>query len=614
MKKIIFFALIFTTLLVSAQLVTTQPEFPSGEEEITIVFDATEASDSRADGLLGLSSGVYLWSGAGSTENGDAFEFEPSGQTNFQAPYEPGVMTSLGNDRWEIKLTPRTYYGVPKGTQIVKMGLVFKNADGSAQTEDIIIELFEADQFSISLNSPSQTSLLVDQNDVININASSSDPATFTLTADGNTIDTQSNTTSFNFDFTVTESFGTVSIALNADDGLGNSDQINFSYTLRTATVNESRPSGIIRGINYDESDETRVTLCLQTPNKSSVYAIGDFSNWELDANYQMKKDGEFFWVEITGLTPEQEYAFQYLVDETIYIADPYADKILHPDDRFISDEIYPNLKEFPAEAQNTVGFYNTVSVFETGQTPYEWTVQNFEKPEASDLIIYELLVRDFFANGEENYKNLIDTLSYIKSLGVNAIELMPITEFSGNDSWGYNPTFMFAPDKAYGQKNDLKAFIDKAHELEMAVILDMVLNQQEQPSPLVLLDFNLTTSQVTTDNPYFNIQATHPFNVFYDMNHESEYTQSFVDTVNHYWIHEYQFDGYRFDLSKGFTQTNYGDNVGAWSSYDAGRIALLKRMADEIWSNTPDAYVILEHFANNDEEKELADYGMMLW
>ena len=614
-SKILTFFIFFQTSFVAlAQVVTTEPSFPTADEPVKIIFDVTKASDGRAAGLLGLTDGVFLWSGAGSTAAGDAFEFQPAGQTNFNVPFEPGTMTSEGNDIWSITLTPREYYGVPEGTPIAKLGLLLKNGSGSAQTEDIIIDIFEADQFSVILNSPTQTSLLVDQGEIITIDADASAPATFTLTADGEVIETQEGTENFTFERTVTEMSGTVSLVLTADDGNGNSDEIGFSYTLRTASADEPRPDGIIRGINYDAADDTKVTLCLQAPNKSSVYAIGDFSDWKLDATYQMKKDGEFFWVEITGLTAGEEYAFQYLVDETIYIGDPYSDKVLQPGDRFIPDEIYPNLKEYPEAAVNSIGFYNTVSVLQTGQTPYEWQVNDFQKPAQTELVVYELLVRDFFENGKESYDNLIDTLSYIKSLGVNAIELMPITEFSGNDSWGYNPIFMFAPDKAYGTKDGLKAFIDAAHGLGMAVILDMVLNQQEQPSPLILLDFDVSSSQVTEDNPYFNVQATHPFNVFYDMNHESTYTQSFADTVNHYWLNEFRFDGYRFDLSKGFTQTQYGEDVGAWSSFDQGRINILERMADAIWAHTPDAYVILEHFADNSEETQLANYGMMLW
>ena len=228
--------------------------------------------------------------------------------------------------------------------------------------------------------------------------------------------------------------------------------------------------------------------------------------------------------------------------------------------------------------------------------------------------------MRDFFSKEERNYQNLIDTIAYFKRLGVNAIELMPITEFNGNESWGYNPTFMLAPDKAYGTKNKLKEFIDRCHGEGIAVILDVVMNQQDLPNPYVLMHYDFTVGKPGANSPWFNQEATHPFNVFFDMNHESVYTQQYLDTVTHYWINEYKFDGYRFDLSKGFTQKNAAGNVSEWGKYDASRIAILKRMADKIWEHSPDAYVILEHFADNSEEKELAEYrtaegkGMLLW
>src|SRR5690606_36259491 len=236
------------------------------------------------------------------------------------------------------------------------------------------------------------------------------------------------------------------------------------------------------------------------------------------------------------------------------------------------------------------------------------------------NLVIYELLIRDFFAPGERSYKNLMDTISYFKRLGVNAVELMPVMEFNGNEGWGYNPAFMFAPDKYYGPGHMLKAFVDRCHEEGIAVILDIAMTHQDLPNPYVMMDFDFNTMKPEPDNKWFNTNATHPFNVFYDMDHESVYTQAYLDTVAHYWIHEYHVDGYRFDLSKGFTQTPNPSNVSAWSAYDASRIALLKRMADEIWLHSPDAFIILEHFAANQEEKELVEYradegkGMLVW
>ncbi|NJL12846.1 MAG: hypothetical protein HC913_07515 [Microscillaceae bacterium] len=229
--------------------------------------------------------------------------------------------------------------------------------------------------------------------------------------------------------------------------------------------------------------------------------------------------------------------------------------------------------------------------------------------------MIYELLVRDF--DTPQNFQAVIDRLDYLQDLGVNAIELMPIMEFAGNISWGYNPIFFTAVDKAYGTRNKLKELIDKCHERGMAVILDMVLNHADFEYPYVKMYF---ANGQPTNNPWFNPQATHPFSVFFDFNHESDYTKTIMDQINRYWLEEFRFDGYRFDLSKGFTQTQSGSDVGLWSSRDNSRIAILKRMADAIWAYDPEAYVILEHFADNSEEKELAEYraaegkGMMTW
>ncbi|HCC71245.1 MAG TPA: alpha-amylase, partial [Bacteroidales bacterium] len=240
------------------------------------------------------------------------------------------------------------------------------------------------------------------------------------------------------------------------------------------------------------------------------------------------------------------------------------------------------------------------------------WSVTDFQPPAKEDLVIYELHLRDFLAS--HDYLTLTDTLNYLDNLGVNAVELMPVNEFDGNLSWGYVPSYYLAPDKYYGTKNDLKALIDSCHRRGIAVILDVVLNHSTGSSPMAALYWDEAENNVTADNPWYNVIATHDFNVFHDFNHESEYTRYFARRVMKHWIEEYKVDGYRFDLSKGFTQTNTLGNTPAWGQYDASRVAIWKMYADYIWSIDPDFYVILEHFADNTEEKELAEYGMMLW
>jgi pullulanase/glycogen debranching enzyme len=292
-------------------------------------------------------------------------------------------------------------------------------------------------------------------------------------------------------------------------------------------------------------------------------------------------------------------------VDGKLAVADPLTEKVLDPNnDTYISATTYPSLKKYPTGAKGIV------SVFESGATPYVWKTTSFTRPASSNLHVYELLVRDFVA--DRRYKTVADSLGYLKKLGINALELMPVAEFSGNDSWGYNPIFYTAPDKAYGTKNDLKYLIDKCHENGIAVIMDIVLNQADYENPYVKMYWD--GAKPTATSPFFNPSATHPYSVFFDFNHESAHTQWLVDVVTKFWLEEYKIDGYRFDLSKGFTQTPSGSNVDLWGQYDASRVKIWKRIYDKIRSYDSSAYVVLEHFAANNEENELGNYGMLLW
>ena len=190
----------------------------------------------------------------------------------------------------------------------------------------------------------------------------------------------------------------------------------------------------------------------------------------------------------------------------------------------------------------------------------------------------------------------------------------MPIYEFEGNISWGYNPSFQLAVDKYYGTRDELKAFIDAAHARGMGVILDVVFNHVFSQSPLAQLYWDNANFRPAESNPWLNVTPKHPFNVGYDVIHEYAGTKQWVKRNLEQWIEEYRFDGFRFDLSKGLTQTNSGNDAGLMSRRDPSRIAILKDYADYIWSLDPDSYVIMEHFADNNEETELANYGMMLW
>lgn len=373
-------------------------------------------------------------------------------------------------------------------------------------------------------------------------------------------------------------------------------------------TNGKALPSGAVDGVTYLNSG-TSAIFNIYAPNKTSVKLIGEFNNWQ-GTTMNETPDGTRWWVQIDNLDPSKEYAYQYFVDGTLKVADPYCEKVLDPDnDKYITADVYPNLKAYPTGS--TTGI---VSVMQGAPTAYAWKNTTFTRPDKNKLVIYELHVRDFIAT--HSYKTLKDTLSYLSNLGVNAIELMPVNEFEGNDSWGYNPNFYFAADKYYGTKNDLKAFIDECHSRGMAVIQDMVLNHSFGSSPMVQLYFNTATQKPLSTSPWFNVDATHPYNVGYDFNHESAATKYFAKNVMKFWMTEYKIDGYRFDLAKGFTQTNNPTDVNAWGAYDASRVAIWKDYNS--YMQTVDGnkgfYVILENFASDKEEKEESDQGMMQW
>lgn len=599
-KSLTFFSfLLICNILWSqnANIPTIEPTFFAADEEITITYDVTGTS------LQSLTEAwIWMWIPGKGIDAPSNVNPANSNTAATDAAKLTRTTSQTGRIFFSITLTPTTFLNVSK-EQIESIGMLLKGNDWSnGKTADYEAEV--SNGFSMSMT-PSQNYGFYSNAQDISIEVQISEPGDIDITVDGLSIATATTQTSLNTTHSIIDDGAVHEIKATATNG---SETISrtYTYTLTPTPENQSLPPGTVDGINYNDTG-TSATLALRAPNKQHVFIIGDFNNWSLNQNYLMKKDGEVFWLTIDNLEPQTEYLFQYLVDGELRIADPYSEKISSPfdDGEIISDNRYPGLKPYPASETT-----EAASFLKKNQATFNWTP--FIKPANEDLVIYELLVRDF--TDERTFEAVTARLDYLAELGVNALELMPVNEFEGNLSWGYNPAFMFAVDKYYGTELDLKTLIDEAHKRGMAVILDIVLNHQFGRSPLVRLYNEGTYGNPTSDNPWFNTSARHDFNVGYDMNHESQYTKSFVDRVVRYWIQEYNIDGYRFDLSKGFTQKYSVGNIGLWGQYDANRVALLKRMADVIWQEDPNAYVILEHFADNLEEKELAEYGMMLW
>ncbi|MEO5563109.1 MAG: alpha-amylase family glycosyl hydrolase, partial [Chitinophagaceae bacterium] len=282
----------------------------------------------------------------------------------------------------------------------------------------------------------------------------------------------------------------------------------------------------------------------------------------------------------------------------------PYTEKVLDPaNDGFITSDVYPNLRAYPA------GQAGIVSVLQTAAPQYTWRNSNFIGKDKKNLIIYELLLRDFADT--HRWQTMIDTLGYLQKLGINAIELLPVTEFEGNDSWGYNPSFSFATDKYYGTKNKLKEFIDSCHSRQIAVIMDVVPNHCYNQSPLAQLYWD--NGKPAANNPWLNPVQPHAFGFGNDFNHESSATKYFWRRMFNFWISEYRMDGLRMDFTKGLTQ-KVSTNDGQFSAYDQSRIDIIKDYADSIWRYFPNTYIILEHLAAANEEQALQNMGFLLW
>lgn len=574
-----------------AQL-STNPSLPIDNKPVTITFDSSKES------RLGyFTADLYAHTGVYISGSSDWKHVIGTWGNNALQP----KLTNKGNGIYELVITPdiNTYYSVSPGELVKKMNFVFRSADGKQQTSDLFIDVFTPD-LHVNVSSPARINIF-EKNQTFQFTASSTATADLKLFLNNQQIASLTSTSVTN-NLSIPDA-GNYWLKATATQ---NTTTVRDSVyvCVRENVITENRPAGLQTGINY--IDDHSATLVVWAPNKQYIFATGDFNNWLPDNNFQMKKDGDYYWVNIRNLTPGKEYAFQYLIDGKLKAADIYTDKILDPyDDKYISPTVYPNLMPYPQGKAD-----DRASVLQTAQVPYSWNTPTWSVPPVSKLSIYELLIRDF--STEKTYKAVQAKLDYLKRLGINTIELMPFSEFEGNSSWGYNPNFYFAPDKAYGTKNDLKSLIDECHRQGFIVVQDMVLNHSYGSNPMVKMYWNDALNRPAADNPWFNQTSPNPvYSWGYDFNHESQATKDFVDRVTRYWMTEYKIDGFRFDFTKGFTNT-----PGEGSAYDASRIAILERMANKIWEVNQKAIVILEHFTATAEEKELAEYGngMLVW
>ena len=595
---------------------------PTSFEEttsITITFSGSSINEATW-GVTG--NALYLWAWSFDLNDLNTLDCPTNGSWTVSNEANRLTYNSI-NDTYSITFVPQIFYN---RVGIGRIGFLLKAKDGTGnkKSQDFTREV---GVFQVNLTAPLQnTTTIINNGSSISVTANNTNgTANYDLKGNGITINSGSSISTYTY--THTNITSNQFYSLDVTQGPTTITK-NFTALVNPNTVSQAIPSGLVNGINYNLTDNTKATLVLEAPGKDFVYVAGSFNNYNPDSNYAMKKDpsSNKFWLELTGLTPGANNTYQYwVVDQTpianspslVKAADPCSTMVLSPyDDQWIPNTTFPSLPAYPA------GQEREVTWFKTGTTPYNWQVTNFTKPNKDKLVIYELLIRDFDAN--RNYQDVINRIQYFKDLGINAIQLMPIMEFEGNESWGYNTAFHMALDKFYGTPEKFKELVDLCHQNGIAVILDIAFNHAFGRNPMIRMWMNDPDGDgwggPASDNPYFNTTAKHSYSVGDDFNHSSTLTRNYVKQTVKHWIEEYKIDGFRWDLTKGFTQNCSGGDDACTNAYQQDRVDVLKEYADYCWTLDNNHFVIFEHLGTDGEEQQWANYrigegkGIMMW
>ena len=591
MKKIYTLLLMFLLIGIthlSAQTVTTNPAIITDDYTgtITITYNPAGGAMSTATNCfahIGVTIGTADWQCAPAWRSG----------------LDKHKMVKSGNN-WVLTIDNMyTYFSGCTGTY-KKLAMVFN--DGPAGTKegktatggDFFIDIAPGGQLNVAFTSASSSGP-INAGTTVNFTANATSTANLVILKNGQSVKTANNTTTISHSETLNAT-GDYTFTVTATAGSQTATDTR-TVSVLSAAQSQARPTGLLEGITYNKNDHTKLHLCLYAKDRNNVlpdnvFVIGDFNNWTMSNAYQMKKDGTtgYWWTEITGLEPGKEYAFQYAVKigtKIVKISDPYSEKVLHPHDQWEPSQQYPNLKPYPTQGDGYV------TVIQTNKPAFQWSQQtlNFQKPSRNNLVIYELWIYDF--SPLRNIRAVTARLDYLQNLGVNAIQVMPVAEFEGNMSWGYNPTHYFAMDKAYGTSNDLKRFVDECHKRGIAVILDMVFNHVTGAAPQAKLYWG--TNSIAANNPWFNQSAPHGASVNQDYNHNFGPTRDMFKRVLKYWIDEYKVDGYRMDISHGFCGSDCSNRTDIMFDY----------YNNGVKAGNEQAYFILEHWEFGDGERE---------
>lgn len=609
---------------INAQIVTTSPAIVQrSSAPIVVTFHADQGNK----GLAGLTASTPVYAHTGVILKGsDSWSNAPEWLDN-SAKYK---MKYVSANTWQLTIPSiNEYYGLTDADQVEKLAFVFRDATGTKEGKtatdgDIFIEV-APDGFAMKLTSSPDNTLLSASTTVdFTVNTTQAAEISLYVNSYSSTpIAKVSNATTLTKSYTISVKGNTRILARAVAGSNVAEEEIVFCLVGQSAPA--AYPGGIPQMGPVTNKDGS-VTFCVAAPGKSSMMIVGSWNDFAYDASqlmsYQDYNGQRYFWLTVPALADGKDYIYYFIVDNEKKVGDPYARLVLDPwNDKYIPAEVFPDMPKYPSAFVESV----PVAVYNSSASDYKWRVKDFKGVDQSDLIIYELLIRDFTgtegkANGEGTIAGVMSKLDYLQSLGVNAIEFLPIMEFNGNNSWGYNTNFYFAPDKAYGTPDDYRRLFDEIHARGMAVILDIVFNQSDGLHPWYQM-------YPIASNPFYNGTAPHAYSVLNDWNQDNPLVQQQFKDALKYWLTEYHVDGFRFDLVKGLGsnqsyKATYNAANNTWSNvtdaktndYNASRVARMKELHAAMKEVAPDAYFINENLAGAKEENEMAADGETNW
>jgi 1,4-alpha-glucan branching enzyme len=269
---------------------------------------------------------------------------------------------------------------------------------------------------------------------------------------------------------------------------------------------------------------EAGVSFRVWAPHADAVFVTGSFNNWSPDA-CPMQRDSDGSWsADVATAAAGNEYRYRIVTGgREILRIDPYA-------------------RQVTSSVGNAVIY----------DTHFDWQGDDFQRPPINELVIYEMHLGTFHRDQDsktDKFDEAIQKLDYLKQLGINAIELMPLAEFGGELSWGYNPACIFAVETDYGGPAGFKRFVKAVHEAGIAIILDVVYNHFG-PSDLDLWQFD-GWSENSQGGIYFynDWRAESPWGKTRPDYGRKEVRQFIRDNAL-MWLEEYHVDGLRLDMT----------------------------------------------------------------